>query len=567
MSVLKLMITFTRQIKWASLIAICAVLIGCAAQGGPGGGPVDRTGPVLLSSFPQDGATNVDLNSDLILNFSEPIDARITDGILQVTPNLSTAPQVKVKHRKVIVKLNEPLQPDRTYIFNFGRNLKDYQNNATAQEIKIAFATGDSIDQGMIAGVVTDIPTNTKTEVWFYKKNTVFPDSLWLAEPDYIISVDKDGNYQATNLPVGEYRALAVSGERPRPKFVSENDLLALPQTEPLIIKNRHDYLENINFRLSKRYLKPFRLINAKPIDGYLELNFSRPLMDTRLMPANFVFADEKVIVKHAWVSEEQPTRIILLAENLTPQSEHQISVSGIRDVEADTLPIDSRTAQFIWTTRSDTLKPKIISTNPPANATNVELSTAIQINLSEPVYQDTLAQNIALFYHDTVNVAIHSSWIDANSFIIEPQKPLISASNYLLQINCRNWCDYAGNFFQDSLFILKFSTIDQNLFGSISGKIISRDGGNLKNLIIDAQLTGSDKFFRQTQPDSTGFYEFIDLLPGKYKFAIWEDRNCNGKYDFGRLAPYLPAEPYRTYQDEINVRSRWETAEVNWSY
>ncbi|HPN75369.1 MAG TPA: Ig-like domain-containing protein, partial [Candidatus Marinimicrobia bacterium] len=189
------------------------------------------------------------------------------------------------------------------------------------------------------------------------------------------------------------------------------------------------------------------------------------------------------------------------------------------------------------------------------------------QINLSEPVYQDTLAQNIALFYHDTVNVAIHSSWIDANSFIIEPQKPLISASNYLLQINSRNWCDYAGNFFQDSLFILKFSTIDQNLFGSISGKIISRDGGNLKNLIIDAQLTGSDKFFRQTRPDSTGFYEFIDLLPGKYKFSIWEDRNCNGKYDFGRLAPYLPAEPYRTYQDEINVRSRWETAEVNWSY
>ncbi|HRU46916.1 MAG TPA: Ig-like domain-containing protein, partial [Candidatus Marinimicrobia bacterium] len=255
------MITFTRQIKWASLIAICAVLIGCAAQGGPGGGPIDRTGPVLLASFPQDGATNVDLNSDLILNFSEPIDVRITDGILQVTPNLSTAPQVKVKHRKVIVKLNEPLQPDRTYIFNFGRNLKDYQNNATAQEIKIAFATGDSIDQGMIAGVVTDIPTNSKTQVWFYRKNVSFPDTLWLTEPDYIVSVDKDGNYQATNLPVGEYRALAVSGERPRPKFVSENDLLALPQTKPLIIKNRHDYLENINFRLSKRYLKPFRLI------------------------------------------------------------------------------------------------------------------------------------------------------------------------------------------------------------------------------------------------------------------------------------------------------------------
>ncbi|HPC35136.1 MAG TPA: Ig-like domain-containing protein [Candidatus Marinimicrobia bacterium] len=561
------MTTFTRPIKWTFLIAICAFLVGCAAQGGPGGGPVDRTGPVLLSSFPQDGATNIDLNTDIVLHFSEPIDARMTEGILQVTPRLSTTPQVKIKHRKVIVELNEPLQPDRTYIFNFGHNMKDYQNNATAQEIKIAFATGDSLDQGTITGVVTDIPTNTKTQVWFYKKNVSFPDTLWLSEPDYIVSVDKDGNYQATNLPVGEYRALAISGERPRPKSVSENDLLAPPQTDQIIIKNRNDYLENINFRLAKRYLKPFRLINAKPIDGYLELDFSRPLTDTRLAPTNFIFSDEKVIVKHAWVSEEQPTRIILLADSLSPKTEYQINVSGIRDVENDTLLIDGRSARFNWTSLPDTLGPKIISTIPSPNSTNVELSTVLQINLSEPVYQDTLMQNIALFYKDTVNVAIHSSWIDANSFIIEPEKPLISASNYSLQINSRNWRDYSGNFFQDSLIILKFNTIDQNLFGSVSGKIISRNKVNFKNLVIEAQLSGSAKFFRQTCPDSIGFYQLIDLLPGKYKFSIWEDRNCNGKYDFGRLSPYLPAESYRTYSDEINVRSRWETAEVNWVY
>jgi len=544
------------------------VLAGCAAQGPPGGGPVDRNGPLLLSSFPKDNATGVDRQTAITLFFSEPIDSRTLDGVLQVTPRLSRTPLVKVQRRKVTIKLPEQLQPDRTYIFNFGRNLKDYQGNTTVNEIKLAFATGDSIDQGVIAGRVTDIPANNKkTVVWFFKKEISFPDTLWFSSPDYIVSVDKEGVYQATNLPVGEFRALAVSGDQPRPKYLTENDLMAPPQVEPLALKNRHDRLDNINFRLSKRYLKPFRLMTANSLEGYLELNFSRPLKNDSLRSEDFLFSDDRIKVRKSWVNEEQPTRIILLADSLEPKIDYQVAITGIIAENGDSLDINGRTARFTWQARPDTLKPKIIAASPASNAKDIELSTIVRIDLSEPVYDDTLVRDIHLFYRDTLTVPVHSRWCDVNSLLIEPDLPLLPAVNYTLQINCKNWRDYAGNRFIDSLAVLKFSTIDQNLFGSITGKINLVGDIALENLVIEAQLTGDKKFQRRICPDSTGYYQFKELLPGKYIFAIWEDRNADGKYDNGLLAPYQPAEPYRIYPEQINVRSRWETAEVNWNY
>jgi len=555
--------------RWEILIFALALsfLAGCAAQGGPGGGPTDRLGPQLIATFPSDGATNVGLEPEITLIFSETIDNRLNISAVQVTPPPALAPRLQIRHKQVTIKLAEPLQPDRTYIFNFGRNLKDYQNNPTAQQVKLAFATGDSLDEAMIGGRVTDIPANQKTMVWFFKKEAAFPDTLWNCLPDYIVSADNKGNYQATNLPVGEFRAMAVSGQSPRPKYLTENELMAVPQANPLIIESRRDKIENVDFRLTKHYLKPFRLLTANPLDGYLELNFSRPILDDSLRSDFFKLSDENTLVRQAWISEDEPTRIILLTDSPALQTDYQVSVSGILADNADSLVVGGRTARFNWPARPDTLKPKIFTTSPTANAKDVELSTVIQIHLSEPIAGDTLTQNIQLFCRDTSKVPVNTHWYDANTIVIKTEQPLLSAVNYSLRINSKYWQDFAGNKFQDSLVVLKFTTLDQNLFGSLTGKIIPANAVEPENLIVTATLAGGIKFERQTRPDSNGYYEFRELLPGKYVFAIWDDRNSDGKYDFGRLAPYRPAEPFRIYPNQINVRSRWETAEVNWDF
>ena len=79
--------------------------------------------------------------------------------------------------------------------------------------------------------------------------------------------------------------------------------------------------------------------------------------------------------------------------------------------------------------------------------------------------------------------------------------------------------------------------------------------------------MATNQKFSKDTHPDSLGFYELSDLLPGKYTFNIWEDKNSNNRYDYGKLIPFKVAEPFKAYPDIINVRSRWETAEVELVY
>ncbi len=555
---------------WRELLffLMMTILVGCAAQGNPGGGPTDRQGPQILNTDPQDGATRVSTEPEIRLLFSEPIDNRLSSGVLQVTPLPAIAPQLKIRRKSITVRLNEPLKPDQTYIFNFGRNLKDFQGNATAQEIKLAFTTGDSLDEGIISGQITAIPAQQKTAVWFFrKKGASFPDTLWKETPDFIAAVDDKGHYRATNLPVGEFRALAVAGENPRPRFLAENELLAPPQSEPLVISSRRDHIANVDFRLTKQYLKPFRLLTANPLAGSVELNFSRPLDDVGLQPRSFVFSDESIAVHTAWISPDQPSRVVLLTDSLTPQMEYQIAVANLLAENFDSLSTGGRQAKFIWQARVDTLCPTIVSCVPGANSKNIEPDVRIRIELSEPIAGDTLIRDINLFTRDTVAVPVSSSWFDANTIVIEPCQPLPPAAPFRLQIETKHWRDAFGNFFRDSVAIVQFTTIDQNLFGSVVGKVTSVSVEKLHELVITATLSGEAKFERHTRPDSTGHYQFRELWPGKYTFAIWHDRNSDGQYDFGRLMPYRPAEPYRLFPDVINVRSRWETAEVNWEF
>jgi len=122
---------------------------------------------------------------------------------------------------------------------------------------------------------------------------------------------------------------------------------MATPQVDPLIIKRRRDKIENVDFRLTKQYLKPFRLMTANPLEGYLELNFSRPLLNGSLESENFKLSDKNRLIRKAWINEDNPTRIILLTDSLEPKADYRIDVSGILAENGDALVSTGRTAQF----------------------------------------------------------------------------------------------------------------------------------------------------------------------------------------------------------------------------
>ena len=129
-------------------------MVNCAAEGGPSGGPKDEDGPVFISSIPKNGEVNVSNKINIQLDFSEMIDVRSVENSLNIFPSLSVKPKIKVKKNIVTISFQDTLCDNTTYIFSFGRNIKDYRKNNTPNEIKVAFSTGEKIDQNIIRGQI-----------------------------------------------------------------------------------------------------------------------------------------------------------------------------------------------------------------------------------------------------------------------------------------------------------------------------------------------------------------------------------------------------------------------------
>ena len=550
------------------VLVFSIILIGCAAQGPPGGGPVDKTGPTLISTLPENRSINVDKNCIVEFIFSESIDPRSAEGALIITPKPDKPPNVKVSRRKITVDLYEPLLENTTYILSFGRNIKDYRKNQTAGDIKLAFSTGDSLDDGIISGKVYKIPEKLNAAVWVYRKHGAFPDSLLGSEPDYIAAVDEFGYYNVTNLPVSEYRLISVSSQLISTFFLTEDDFIGLPQKDPLIIKHRQYKIKDINFRLGKLYLKPFRLFAVNTVEGCLELNFSHQILENSIQNANYIWsknADMEIL--SSWIHEKEPNIIRLKIQGLIEGETYEVSVENILDSNDDEISISVNPVKFIWHEQVDTTGPKLLKSRPTNREKGVPLDSEIRLDFSEPIKIENIKNSVSLWKRDTLKIPFDLEWIDGNSLILKTLKPLESANHYRLDAVTYSWKDYDENSFVDSTLTIRFSTVNVDTFGSITGSVISNKNIDFRKIFLECVLTSRREFIKGTHPDSLGFYKLINLLPGKYIFNIWEDKNGNNRYDCGKLIPFQIAEPFKAYPDIINVRSRWETAEVELAY
>jgi len=554
--------------RWLLLFSWIGILLyGCAAQGPPGGGPEDKAGPELLYSIPESGATNISTVPVVTLFFSELINPRSAEGNLTITPALQKAPRIKVNRKKITINFPESLAENTTYILNFGRNLQDYQNNPTPANITLAFATGDSLDQAQISGQLFGIPDKYYAFVWAYRRGDSFPDSILGAVPDYRVTADLNGEFQLKYLAPGEYRLLAVAAPTPRIFQVAADNLIALPAVDPITIQRRDEVVGGIDFRLGHVYVNRFRLQSATTKENRLELIFSRALSAEKSLRAVIKVAGEsEAAIRSFWINDTDARYASVILEDLKSGGEYYLTVDSVFDDSGEAIGDLDRSVKFTWLTKPDTSKPMLASAAPPNGARDIEPGMVIQLNFSEAVQIPALTESVMLMQLDSIVVPYQYFWQDGNSLVIRPEGQLESATNYKIRANTSGWTDLAGNAFGDSSLTLSFTTVDVNSFGSITGRIQATDSLILTNLVIGC-LTDKQSLIRYVKPAAGGLYQLVDLLPGKYRIMIWADQNGNMVWDSGKLLPFECAEPCRFYPEWINVRARWETAEVNLIY
>ena len=124
------------------------------------------------------------------------------------------------KLNTVTVKLKDTLEPNTTYILNFGECHQRCQRRKCDEKFTYIFSTGPYIDSLEFSGKVMLAETGKIDTTLIVMLHTNADDSAVVKErPRYITKLDGKGNFIFKNLPPGTFYLYALKDEGGIPLF------------------------------------------------------------------------------------------------------------------------------------------------------------------------------------------------------------------------------------------------------------------------------------------------------------------------------------------------------------
>jgi hypothetical protein len=192
------------------------VIASCANQGGPPGGPVDRTGPQVVATFPDTFEVLAAFDGDIRIEFNERISERAAQGTLDNAVIISPeSGEIRVRHssRSLRVRMTGGFQPDQVYRVTVQPFVQDLFQNEMAGPFEFVFSTGAEMTPTVLAGSVIDRITEEPIEgVRVTARAQPPPGSdtpVDTLAPIHVATTDSDGVYALRYVPSGRYEVRA----------------------------------------------------------------------------------------------------------------------------------------------------------------------------------------------------------------------------------------------------------------------------------------------------------------------------------------------------------------------
>ena len=210
----------------ASLPAMM-VQTGCANIIPPQGGPRDSIPPVLIRANPGDSSLHFDGNK-INFSFDEYVKLENVQENLIVSPMPRITPVVEYKLNTVSVKLKDSLEPNTTYILNFGNAIRDENESNPLKNFTYIFSTGAYFDSLSLKGRIRIARTGETDTTLILMLHKSGRDSAVVEEkPRYITKPDGNGNFVFRNLPAGTFYLYALKDESGGRRYFNSNQLFA----------------------------------------------------------------------------------------------------------------------------------------------------------------------------------------------------------------------------------------------------------------------------------------------------------------------------------------------------
>lgn len=545
------------------ILAIIFLLWGCANRIAPTGGPKDEDPPVLIRSNPEDSQRNFK-SLEMELEFNEFINLKSLKEQLIITPRIDSEYDFKFKKKTVYLNFEEPFADSTTYTLNFREGIVDITENTPAQNLQIAFSTGNLLDTLEIYGTVVDMftfqPMKDVTVGLYTIEDTL---DIFTGPPYYFAKTDEAGHYHFRNIKDGSYRLYAFQDGNKNLTCQSASEAYAFLR-EPIALDTT---LIADTLRMEYMNIDTLEMTRVRNSGRYFNLIANKYITEANLKASN-----DSTLYYH--FNDDHDGLVIYNTFDISDSLEVYVTLKdSLKQVALDTFflkfPESSRRPNE-YKVLLDELKAskenKVITgeisyTKPLAkinlDSIHIYYDSLTQYSLAQSFTYEIDSLNNKLSFRtmlpqivlDSLNAPREAPSTDISA------KKNARAPQYQFKFSLGTFYSVEKDTSETINRDLKFTDVSKT--GIITGKI-----NTSKTLYTIQLLDQSYKVVQETKPGTK--YSFKEIKPGEYYIRILIDENENGVWDHSDIRVNRMAEPIIMYKDESGnnktaVRANWE--------
>lgn len=479
------------------------------------GGPQDEEPPKVLEMTPLDQSLNTK-PKEIVITFDEYIKLDNANKNILITPRINKDEVIITAIKNtLVIELNQELEDSTTYVFNFQKSIQDLSEGNPAENLKLVFSTGESIDSLKISGTVnTYFPgRNDKLEdaiVGLYPIDDT--TNVFIAPPYYLSQVDTAGNFNISNIKAGKYLAYAWQDDNNSLKAEYKSEAFDFIKDTITIDQN----IDGLHFNLSKGDQNPIRLLRSSPQGSNYTIVLNKTPLEVNLENE---FLGSEIFYKLG------DKRINLYSESTRADSlAFNVNLRDSVGYEVDSL---------IWAKfeESDRKAEKLtISAN---SGKNFYQNLGIELTFNKPI-KEINYDSLYLAY-DTASViaispemlsfrdSLRRDILDININVADS----IPFEIFTLKAADSTFRDIEGEYNEVALSDNYKKLKKETLADEISGTITGGEGPFIVQL-----LDSKGEMKRESYLEAGNQFSFTLIEAGSYQIRVIEDSNGNHRWD-----------------------------------
>lgn len=527
-------------------LPVALILLRCANQSSPTGGPQDKEPPELYSSSPENNSKNFSGNT-IELVFTEDIKLKDPKEEILITPSVGKNTKYIVRKNRLTIEPEFPWEENTTYSLSFREGVQDITEGNPAENLRIAFSTGPVIDSLSIQGRVKETFRETapqKITVAVYQSDTF---NIYKHAPVYFTKTDKQGRFSIQNLKAGKYYIYAFDDKNKNLKAESKSERHGFLLT-PIDPAEKSD---SVMLPLIMVDTRPIQITSIRHTDKGTRVRFGKPvdsitLVSTRRNDFLMTQGDNETELNfyHAFAKGDSIQVKISAADSVAQRIDTTFFIK-YTDTKTAAEQFGTKEKKFFYDRRKKEIN-LVQWYNKPVGAILTDSiylqtdTTAFTVAKPENVRLDTLKKN--------VHIIIPFEPVELKEGAPKGFQPMLKLGKGAVISIERD---------SSKSISRKVTVAQEKETGLVSIKVETRE----KNYIV--QLINKDYKVIQSaiNPKELTFH-FVE--PDEYKIFVIIDKNGNGQWDAGNFSKKIEPEKTLFYLSEegkysFPIRANWE--------